>query len=81
MCSYSMIADHGKDMMRSWPTYDTGQALRMAELERRIADLEVLLAKAKKYDADNGEPDCELDSKKKALRDLAKHLGVEINLP
>lgn len=75
-----MIADHGKGMLQSWP-YDSGNTLRIAELERRIKDLEELLAKAKQYDADNGEPNCELDEKKEVLRKLAKQLGVEINLP
>lgn len=80
MCSYSMIADHGRDWMGQWPK-PNGDALKIAEIERRIADLEALLAKAKQYDADNGEPECELDSKKETLRKLAKQLGVEINLP
>lgn len=79
MCSYSMIADHGSDWMRHW--HSDGNSQRISELERRVADLEQLLAKAKKYDADNGEPNCELEEKKAALRQLAKHLGVEINLP
>lgn len=53
----------------------------VADLKTRVEALEKLLAAAKKYDADTGQPDCELEAKKKVLRSIAKDLGVEINLP
>lgn len=38
----------------------------------------IQLEKAKIYDKKNGEPDCELEEKKKKLLLLARELGVEI---
>lgn len=46
-----------------------------------LKDLVELLRDAKKYDEDNGEPDCELDSKKEKLKAIADELGVEISFP
>lgn len=50
-------------------------------LKQRVAALEELLRKGKEFDAASGQPDCELDEKKEAMRKLAKELGVEINFP
>lgn len=84
MCVYSMVMEHGIGWMKeptyqpqSWPKEES----RIKELERRIKDLEVLLEKAKKYDEETNQKDCELDEKKKVLKDLAEQLGVEINIP
>ena len=44
-----------------------------------IAEFRRLLERAREYDKRHNEPDCELDSKKQTLLDLAKQLGVEIN--
>lgn len=46
-----------------------------------LKDLMDLLGKAKKYDDDNGEPNCELESKKEKLKAIADELGVEITFP
>jgi hypothetical protein len=50
-------------------------------LKAKVDMLEKLLADAQKYDRDNGEPDCELDSKKKILRELADKLKIKISIP
>ncbi len=47
-------------------------------LQKEIEELRQLLERAKEYDRKNNEPDCELDSKKSLLKELAKKLGVEI---
>lgn len=43
--------------------------------------VEDLLKRSKQYDAENGEPDCELESKREVLRKIAKEMGVEITFP
>ena len=66
MCAYSFIADHGRDQLERYrpepyPVIWPNDAVRVSELERRVADLEELLRKAKEYDEETGQPDCELD--------------------
>jgi len=48
------------------------------ELEKRVAALEELIRKGKEYDAATGQPDCELDEKRQALKKIADEMGVEI---
>ena len=48
---------------------------------QEIQEFKELLARAREYDAKNHEPECELESKKLKLRELAKELGVEIDFP
>lgn len=38
-----------------------------------------LLRRAKKYDEDNGEPDCEIDEKMAFLRAIAARVGVSLD--
>lgn len=47
-------------------------------LKREVIDMKELLKRAAKYDADNGEPQCETDSKMEVLRRVAKLVGVDI---
>ena len=52
-----------------------------AEFDARKKDLEAvkkLLAAAKVYDAETGQPDCEDAAKTKLFRDLAKVLNVDL---
>jgi hypothetical protein len=44
-----------------------------------VEEFRRLLERAREYDRRNGEPDCELDEKRLALKKLAKELGVEIS--
>lgn len=67
MCSVSMIMDWGRERPREqWlqPYF--------------IPNFEDLLRKAREYDKQNNEPDCELDEKRQALKKIAEELGVEI---
>lgn len=49
------------------------------ELKKEVAEMIALLKRAKKYDKDNGEPDCELDEKMALLRKVAKLVGVDLD--
>jgi len=46
-----------------------------------IKELEELIRLAKIYDKLTGQPDCEMEDKKKRLKDLADELGIEITIP
>lgn len=49
------------------------------ELKRQVLEMKELLKRAKKYDEDNGEKDCEIDEKMDVLRRIAKLVGVDLN--
>lgn len=46
-----------------------------------INELRELLRKAKEYDEKTGQKECELESKKELLRQMAKDMGVNLELP
>lgn len=89
MCVVSMIMDHYKERMPEWPpkppttvqpfTIDFTLETWKAEINRRLDEMEKLIKTAKEYDKRNNEPDCELDSKRIALKRLAKEMGIEIS--
>jgi hypothetical protein len=56
------------------PEVTPNPGISQAELE----EFRQLLERAREYDRRNNEPDCELDSKRQALKNIAKQLGVEI---
>ena len=49
------------------------------ELKRQVDEMKLLLARAKKYDEENNEPDCEIDEKMKILRAVAAVVGVSLD--
>lgn len=49
------------------------------ELKRQVDEMVMLLKRAKKYDEDNGEPDCEVDEKIAILRKVADLVGVDLD--
>ncbi|MCI0563752.1 MAG: hypothetical protein MN733_35205 [Nitrososphaera sp.] len=89
MCVVSMIMDHYKDTIPQWPqkpistnyTFTIDLALEQwkADVIRRLDEMEKLIKAAKEYDTRNGEPDCELDSKREALKKIASEMGIEIS--
>lgn len=94
MCSVSMIGQHYDDMWKKQPWYPQpglgggvstitiGPAVTRAEfddLRRQVAEMKELLKRAKKYDEDNGEPDCEIDDKMERLRQIATIVGINLD--
>ncbi len=53
--------------------------LTQEEKDRELQKLKDLIERAQAYDVKNNEPDCELESKRKVLKDMAKQLGIEID--
>ncbi len=49
------------------------------ELKRQVDEMVSLLKRAKKYDADNNEPDCEVEDKMALLRKVAAMCGVNLD--
>lgn len=45
--------------------------------QEEVDEMRELLKKAKKYDEENDEKDCELAHKKEKLRQIAKQLGID----
>lgn len=90
MCVASMIYDHFRD---KWDKYPRPQPYRQVPpvfpyvpypplppqiMLDEIKEFKELLEKARKYDEENNQKDCELDEKKELLKKIAKELGVEI---
>lgn len=89
MCSYSMIADHFQQRLpQVYPWANpagaplvNGDAPTRAEFEalkREVESMRDLLARAKRYDEENDEPECETADKVKLIRQIAKMVGVDI---
>lgn len=73
MCVYSMIADHYID---KWtPIAPPIRPITQEEID----EFKKLLDRAREYDRKNKQPDCELEDKKKKIKELADQLGVEID--
>lgn len=97
MCVYSMAMDHYRDIWEERkrgldpfvspltplsPFAPTAPVrTEPAITDEEIREFRKLLERARKYDKEHGEPDCELGEKKDALRALAKQLGVDITFP
>lgn len=91
MCVVSMVGDHYSDKWRTRDWYQTPfvqpfsinvEVVTRDEFERlkaEVAEMVALLKRAKKYDADNHEPDCELEEKMVVLRSVAKLVGVNLD--
>lgn len=48
------------------------------KLKKEVEDMKELLKRAKLYDEQNGEPDCEMDDKVELLKKFAKALDVSL---
>lgn len=87
MCVVSMITDHYND---KWNDYLQKQLAGYPGVyyvppspppitPEEIAEFRQLLERAREYDKRTGQPDCELDSKKAAIKKVAELLGVKID--
>lgn len=67
------------DFIEIWK--DHTKDAEINDLKKRVELLEELLQKGKKFDEENGEPECEMDEKVELLKRLANELGVELEFP
>lgn len=89
MCTVSMIGDHYMDKWkfpspgRPWDgsTSMPSEVSRMEfeELKKEVLEMKEILKRAKKYDEDNNEPDCEIDEKMAVLRKVAELVGISLD--
>ncbi len=93
MCVVSMIMDHYDDKWNKkiqkpqTIKYEPGDGVDIPGViypfpfitKEEIEEFRTLLERAREYDKRNNEPDCEMESKRQRILDLAKELGVEIN--
>jgi hypothetical protein len=50
------------------------------ELKREVLELKDWIIRAKQYDIDNNEPECELEEKTALIKKIAELVGVEIDV-
>lgn len=88
MCVMSMVMDHYHDKWKPLvepatipapPPYLPWVAPVPMITPAEIEEFRRLLERARKYDAEHAQPDCEMEEKRQRLKDLAKELGVEID--
>ena len=88
MCVVSMVMDGGLDWLRRYdrpyPVYVPfavpGPPPQQLPPEW-VEWFNEQLRKAKKYDEQTGQPDCENEGKKKSLQEIADRLGIKIDFP
>lgn len=76
MCVVSMVMDHFQEKWQQsvipiWPVPQITQ--------EEVNEFRRLLDRAREYDRRMGQPDCELDEKRQALKKLADELGIDIS--
>ena len=83
MCTVSMIIDHYREVWASrdrLPQYPTVRPLPNTITPKEVEEFMDLLKKAKQYDKDNNQEDCELEEKIEDLKRIAKEKGVELEI-
>jgi hypothetical protein len=86
MCAVSMIMDaRGDDWQRRWLQRQLEDQYRPyvqptppIVTQQEIDEFRRLLERAREWDKEHGQPDCEMEEKREKLRSLAKDMGIEI---
>lgn len=86
MCVVSMVMDHYRDRWTPQPPWPDANPLPYVQpvffppqiTPEEIAEFKRLLDRAREYDKRHNEPNCELNSKKDAIRKLAQDAGFNI---
>jgi hypothetical protein len=81
-----MVGDHYQDKWRqpyqqTWTTWPTNAPSRQEfdALKKEVEDMKELLKRAKLYDEQNNEPNCEIKEKMEFLRNVAKLVGIDLD--
>lgn len=84
MCAVSFVGDFYSDKWRQpnyGPIYVTGNEVTRFEfdaLKKEVLEMKELLMRAKKYDEETGQPDCEMEDKVALLKKVAELVGVDL---
>jgi len=87
MCVVSMVGDHFQDKWNQYPYNDLLNKAQLGnitrwefeELKKEVKEMKDLLVKAKIYDTQHNEPDCEIEDKMKFLKECAKLVGIDLD--
>lgn len=92
MCTVSMVSDHYRETwpqrypsifppspVETWPNLNGVSREEFESLKRDVEDMKALLQRAKKYDEDNHEPDCEIEEKMDLLRKISAAVGINLD--
>ena len=85
MCTVSMIGDHFNDKWKQQPyqqLFTNIPEITKAEFEalkKEVEEMKALLKRAKIYDEQNNEPNCEMDEKMAMLRKFANAVGINLD--
>lgn len=87
MCVVSMIGDHYQDKWQLPPIDPSGvtnifpgvSQEEFNALKKEVEEMKQLLIRAKIYDENNGEPNCEQDEKVELLKRIAELVGVDLS--
>ena len=83
MCVVSMIGDHFQQHIpQQYPSLYAPMGPTRQEFEAlkiEVQQMHELLKRAKRYDEDNGEPNCEMEEKVATLKKVAKMVGVDLS--
>jgi proline dehydrogenase len=75
-----MVIDHTRDWWRRLPAREPWDPRPSPVTDKELERLKDLLKRAKKYDIANDEEDCELESKIKDLKKVAKEKGIPVKI-
>jgi hypothetical protein len=79
MCVVSMVMDYYADKWQGQLQQPSLVPVLVPQItQAEVDEFRRLLERARKYDADHNEPDCELDSKRQRVRELAEKLGLKV---
>jgi hypothetical protein len=82
-----MVGDHFQDKWNQYPYNDLLNKAQLGnitrwefeELKKEVKEMKDLLVKAKIYDTQHNEPDCEIEDKMKFLKECAKLVGIDLD--
>ncbi len=77
MCRMSMVMNHRRHLWNQRTRPPLPVTVPMISREE-ILEFRDLLQRARQYDREHDQPDCELADKKKQLLDLAGDLGADV---
>lgn len=83
MCMVSMVMN-GWQEQHKWEqphltfTLPVGRE-EFEALKREVESLKKVLKAARLYDSETGQPDCEMEDKKRLLMEIAEKLGIDMS--
>lgn len=82
MCVVSMVTDYYREQWEPripQPYFIPMPGSQPAVTDAEILEFRKLLERAREYDRRTGQPDCELEEKRAALKAIAEKLGIDIS--